>query len=341
MIVRATAPLRLDFAGGGSDCPPYSAEHGGATLNAAIDLRATVTIDLFGRYDPITLHAGNASCVLPRSRDDGIISKGALRLLEAAVKRFDLDVGCKITVEVGAPPGSGLGASSATMVAAVAGLMCARGQPFVAADVAYAAHELERNVLGDEGGWQDEFAAALGGANFLRIRDPKVTAEALPADSRILRDAEGSLLLVYTGTSRVSSQVIAEIQRRYIQDPAAVLPLFDGLKLAAERQRQAYIAGDIEAFYGFMAHTWQCFRQLHPAVADPAYDAFFLEASLAGATSAKCCGAGGGGCMMCCCPGGTFSNVRSRLSGMGGTTIPFHFTEEGVRAVRVQCPMRG
>ena len=168
-MVRAKAPLRVSFCGGGTDVPPYPKMRGGLVLCSSIDRYAYTT--LIPRLDDeISIESLDYSTVSHGSIDQPFEYDGNLDLAKAVVNRIHSQPrGMKLFLHSDAPPGSGLGSSSAVVVALVAAL--ARHQ-----DVAMSCHELaelawqvERLDMAIEGGLQDQYAAAFGGFNMLEF----------------------------------------------------------------------------------------------------------------------------------------------------------------------------
>ena len=85
--IRARAPLRISFAGGGTDVPPFPAEEGGCVLSATIDRFA------YGSLNPredrrVTIESVDFKTSADMSLDEEIFNDGHLDLIKAAVKRF-------------------------------------------------------------------------------------------------------------------------------------------------------------------------------------------------------------------------------------------------------------
>src|SRR5437016_11350879 len=105
----ATAPMRLDFAGGWTDVPPFSAREGGVVVNGAIGLRAHVELRLGGKL--LRLVSEELGETLECANSGGLVPHGKLPLLTAALRRFPVLGGFTLTTRCDAPPGSGLGSS--------------------------------------------------------------------------------------------------------------------------------------------------------------------------------------------------------------------------------------
>ena len=169
MIV-ARAPLRVSFGGGGTDLPAYYLRHRGMVVSAAITRYCYVMVD---RPDDggVSVNSGDyrAWSTVARPEPPDTAPDGPLALPMAALGLFDGDVvrreGARMFLSSEAPPGSGLGSSSAMAVALVRALATYTGHAMDEAEVADAACHLEIDVLGAPIGKQDQYASAYGGIN--------------------------------------------------------------------------------------------------------------------------------------------------------------------------------
>src|SRR6266540_3336233 len=209
----AAAPLRLDFAGGWTDVPPFSAREGGVVVNAAISLRTHVTLTLGGKL--LRLVAEDLGETLECANAGGLVLDGKLDLLKAALRMFPVLGGFTLTTRSEAPPGSGLGSSGALDVALVAALARARAERLDARDLADQAWRVEAVEAGVPGGRQDQYAAALGGVHRLSFRDPDVGVEPLTLDPAFAAALERQTLICYTNKSRVSGATISRVMGAY------------------------------------------------------------------------------------------------------------------------------
>src|ERR1700722_19465576 len=218
--IRARAPLRLGLAGGGTDLSPYCDECGGAILNATIGRYA---------YAHLTLRDDNKLCFSAHDvKQQDIIPLAAelsldcgLLLHRAVFNRITRDFlrgrihALNVSSAVDAPAGSGLGGSSALVVALIEAYRVAFQLPLGRYDVARLAYEIERIDLGLAGGRQDHYAAAFGGVNFIEfLANDRVIVNPLRIGRGYSNELETSLVICFTGVSRRSDTIIAEQQRR-------------------------------------------------------------------------------------------------------------------------------
>ena len=217
MIIRSKAPLRLGFAGGGSDVSPYSDLYGGLILNATINLYAYCTIEETDD-STVTLVATDLGQSASYPLSDSLPLDGTLDLHKGVFNRVAKDFGinpkaCRITTYSDAPAGSGLGSSSTMVVCILKAFVEWFNLPMGDYEIARLAYQIERVDLGLSGGKQDQYAAAFGGFNFMEfLPDGNVIVNPLRVKRWIVDELESSIVLYYTGASRSSAAIIEELK---------------------------------------------------------------------------------------------------------------------------------
>jgi D-glycero-alpha-D-manno-heptose-7-phosphate kinase len=325
---RSAAPVRLDFAGGWTDVPPFSAREGGAVVNATIGLAAHVELKLGGTS--IRLVSEDLGQELECANSGGLVPNGRLDLLKAALRMFPVQSACTLTTRSDAPPGSGLGSSGALDVALVAALARARGEQLSGRELAEQAWYLEVVEAKIPGGKQDQFAAALGGFHRLSFRDPDVGIEPITLDPACAAALERQTVLCYTGRSRVSGATIARVMAAYERGDGPVTGALRALKDVADAMAEALRAGDLARVAGLLSQNWKHQQALDPEMRTP--EMARLERGLgdAGALGGKAAGAGAGGTMFFITrddPGPAIAAAREA----GATVLPVRWVRDGVR----------
>ena len=208
--LRSRAPLRLGLAGGGTDLSSYSESHGGAVLNATIDRYAYAHMT-FLNADYLRFRASDLGLSEELKLQAKFSTNEGLALHRAVYNRMVCEyLGGKtpsvdVSTTVDAPAGSGLGFSSALVVALVEAYRVAFSLPLGRYDVARVAYEIERVDLGLAGGKQDHYAAAFGGVNFMEfLANDRVIVNPLRVSRSALNELEAALVICFTGQSRRS-----------------------------------------------------------------------------------------------------------------------------------------
>jgi D-glycero-alpha-D-manno-heptose-7-phosphate kinase len=333
--VRARAPLRLGLAGGGTDLSPYCDEYGGAVLNATIDRFA------YAHVSPNTLGK-----VVFRARDvdeedalepvaDMPIHQGLIlhRAVYARVmKNFCGCVAIPVTLSttIDVPVGSGLGASSALVVALIEAFRSALRLPLGQYDVARLAFEIERIDLGLAGGRQDQYAAAFGGLNYMEfLPQDRVIVNPLRIRRDYLNEFESSLVIGFTGQSRRSDKIIKEQVSGLASLNAETIANMLALKRDATEMKIALLGGNIRKVAEILGHSWAAKKRTATGVSNEKVEEMYDVAMKAGAWAGKVSGAGGGGFLMLMTdPENRYRLIRE-LNAVGGRASAAKLTFEG------------
>jgi D-glycero-alpha-D-manno-heptose-7-phosphate kinase len=230
-----------------------------------------------------------------------------------------------------APPGSGLGASSALIVGLIGVLRGYHGLSLTDYQTADLAWQVERLDLGLRGGLQDHYSATFGGFNFIEFHGDGVVVNPLRIPASTLNELESNLLLCFTGATRAGDEIIEDQTARYrASEPESV----EGLRMqkeVARSMKRALLLGRLEEFGELLGVAWEQKKRMSPRIATPIIDEAYAEARAHGALGGKVTGAGGGGFMLFYCPPGARHGVAARLEQMGLTETEFAFDEQGLR----------
>ena len=331
--IEATAPLRISFVGGGTDFPHWYHEHGGAVVSATID--HVVRVRLTRRDDRVVeVRSLDLDQLVAYHLDEGPVYDGALDLVKAAIADIGAADGVTVEIRSEAPPGSGLGGSSALVTAVVAALAMLGDRTMDAGTLAHTAYRIEREDLGISGGWQDQFATAFGGCNLLEFSRDGVHLETVGDAARLARLADG-LLLCYTGGVRRNVGLIDRQIALHAEGREETTLGMKRLQELAYAMRDVIERADLPALGALLHEAFLAKQQMNPHIAeDTPIEAMLTAARAAGAFGGKVCGAGGGGYLLLAAPPEAHAKIRAALEGLGGQFAPFAFRADGVRATR-------
>jgi D-glycero-alpha-D-manno-heptose-7-phosphate kinase len=316
VTVTASAPTRVDLAGGTLDIWPLYLFHPGAqTLNAAIDLRAHARVEARGdeAIALVSEDLGVASGPLPF---DALPRESSLPLLAKLVHAFGAR-GLTLTTRSDAPAGAGIAGSSALNIAVASALARWCGQTLTDDALLEIAKNVEAQVIRVPTGLQDYRPALYGGVAALELAVDGVHRVALPVPAAALTER---LVVCYTGAPRDSGINNWDITKRRIDGDPHVIRCFDAIVTATRAMRLALERGDWATAGAHLAEEWDIRKQLAPGVTTPHVDALLEGAVQAGAWAGKVCGAGGGGCVSALAPAGRTDAVR-RVWEQGGARV--------------------
>ncbi|MDH0898971.1 dehydrogenase [Comamonas aquatica] len=333
--IRARAPLRLGFAGGGTDVSPYLDEYGGAVLNATINKYAYATIEK--SYDFVKFKASDINaewsgtpCHTLQSTPETLLHAG---VYNSFTKKFLKSApSVSVTTHSEAPPGSGLGSSSAMVVALIKAFSAYFNIPLGTYDIADLAYEIERIDLKLSGGSQDQYAATFGGFNFMEFSKNKVIVNPLRINRNFISELEASLVLFYTGVSRESASLI-DIQKNNVEkQKKSTLDALHSVKNIALEMKEAILKEDLTKFANCLNSSWLSKKNVAQGISNSHLDQILLRALKAGATAGKVSGAGGGGFIMFLVDPTVRSQVINELNLMDGSVMSASFVKYGAEA---------
>lgn len=333
-IIRARAPLRISFAGGGTDVAPYADERGGHVLNATLNRYAYVTIAPHDGVHVTLRSLDYGDEVSYHIEDEVPPFDYQMDLAKGVIKRLGVDrlkKGFTLFTHADCPPGSGLGASSTLMVALIGAFDRWLELGLGRYEIARLAFEIEREDLGIQGGKQDQYAAAFGGFNFIEFADGDALVHPLRLPPEWRSELEYALVLAYTGKSRFSSDIIADQIDNYQQRRSSPLEAMDATKAIALDMKQALLKGDLRRMGHLLDEAWRIKKQMSTKISNPAIDGLYASACAAGALGGKISGAGGGGFMFFFADFDKRHGVIEALTKHGAEVVHFGFTETGLQ----------
>ena len=339
-IYKARAPMRIGFFGGGTDVSPYAETHGGKVLNCTINL-----------YVRCMLTASSEPGLTIRSLDLQEVSKlvsgreweGKLPLPQAVLAamphlppNFTPErPGYRLTMFSDAPPGSGLGSSSALVVSMLKLLYNAAGQSFDPHTLAELAYRIERVDLGIPGGRQDQYAAVFGGMCVYHFGQDRVIVEPVITDPTAMLELESCLIIGYIGDRQLlRHHLMADQVERLVQGDT--LRYHDETKAFVDQATRLLREQRIADFGRLLHDAWEVKKAFSPYIAPPIVDEVYALARQHGAWGGKITGAGGGGFMVFACPFDRRLALERVLGEAGVHMRPFSFVTTGVQSWTVE-----
>jgi D-glycero-alpha-D-manno-heptose-7-phosphate kinase len=291
-MIISRAPVRISFFGGGTDYPEYFLKEGGAVLATAIDKYSYVTASPFlSHLFDYSIRVSYRKVELAKS-----VSEIEHSVFRECLKLCGLEKDIELHNVADLPAFTGLGSSSTFTVSLLHALHCFKGEFLKPQELAYEAIYLERHLLKENVGCQDQVMAAWGGFNLVEFRterDIAVTRVSLSPQRRA--EFEQHLSLVFTGITRKASDVVAKQLRRVDENTKLLRAMramvYEGCDiLTGER--------DLREFGELLHQAWLTKRSLDGGVSNPEIDDIYQRGLEAGAWGGKLLGAGGGGFML-------------------------------------------
>lgn len=333
MVYRSKAPLRISFAGGGTDVPPYPQEYGGVVLSATINKYAFGTL-AFSSDKSLTVESLDYDIVAKYHTARDLAFDGNLDLVKAVIRRLmhdPLETGLRLFLHSDAPPGSGLGSSSTLIVALIGLFQQWLRLPLTGYEIAQLACEIERSDLDIKGGMQDQYAATFGGFNFIEFQGPNVVVNPLRIDAGLVNELEYNLLLCYTGSTHLAAHILDRQIESYVQKRPDVLAALHRLKEITIQMKNYLLLGRLDDWGALLDEEWQNKKKLDTEISNWHIEEMYSAARSAGALGGKLAGAGAGGYLVLYCEFDHKHRVAERLEHMGGQVVEFGFEPRGLQ----------
>lgn len=339
-IIRARAPLRLGFAGGGTDVSPFSDIYGGAVLNATIDRYAYATIQNLNN-GVVEFYAQDKNIIESYNEKNLETLNPQLKLHYEIYKYFILKFNdgrfkpLRLSTFCDAPPGSGLGSSSTLVVSIIKAfnnLFNVTANDYEIAELAY---YLERVKCNLEGGRQDQYSSVFGGFNFMEFNKNSSLITPLRLAPQTICELEASLILVFTGLSRESAEIIHDQSKNALTADSVEAEAMRKIKVEAYHMRDAILKSDYQAFVDSIHSGWNNKKLTSRLVTNPKIETVYNTALQNGALAGKVSGAGGGGFMWFYIPSEKRISIISALTSLGCNVSNCHFVERGAQSWRV------
>ena len=329
-MLSASAPARVDLAGGTLDLWPLHVLHPGTnTVNVAIGLFASCRVRRGGEGFRVRAMDGAFDRSAPAAA--GLLDEPRTALVGSILEALEISPPLEVELATDVPFGSGIGGSSALTVALLGALERLSPRDLSGVDRVDFVRDVETRVLGKPAGVQDYYPALAGGLHTIAFRPGATRARRADVDPR----AWGRRMTLFdTGASHSSGMNNWEILRSRLEGDARVARELESVRLAAEAMAAAASAMDFAAMGAALAAEWSARRRLAPVVSTPLIERAIDAAREAGAWGGKACGAGGGGFVVFLSPEEATPRVRTALGGLGeGRIVDAPVVSRGLEVV--------
>ncbi len=322
MIITKT-PFRMSFFGGGTDLPAFFNEHGGAVISTTFDKFCYVNV----RHMP-PFHPYISELVHNRFERVNNIEEIEHPLIRECMRLHDIHE-IRLTYEGDLPARTGLGTSSTFAVGMLNAFCALKGKMMSRRALAEEAIRVERDILKEHGGWQDQVAAAYGGLNRIDFHDNDFSVHPIIIHPDRKKELDGNLLLFYTGVQRFSSDIQTDTFAKPADKTQQLLDLFalvdEAENILTDKNRS------LNEFGKLLDQTWKLKRGTGSKVSNSSIDALYDKAINAGALGGKLLGAGGGGFLLFYCEKDKQPALIQTLEQL--MIVPFNFENDGAQVL--------
>lgn len=324
MIICQT-PLRVSFFGGGTDFPEFFEDSGGAVLATAIDKSIYHAITQFhSRLFDYSIRVAYRKVECVNELDE--LQHAPCREI---LRHFGVTKDVEVSLTADLPSLTGLGSSSSFTVGMLNAISAYKGQFMPTAALAALAIKMERDVLEETVGFQDQITAAFGGLNVIEFSGKdRFQVSRVAISKEKLAELDASLMMFFTGITRRASDVErAKIENMTRKEVA----LKRMLGHVSEAHDVLTSNAPLSKFGALLDKTWKEKRSLDASVSNATIDDMYERATTAGALGGKLLGAGGGGFLLVFAPPERQAKVRKALSKY--FEVPFSINAAGSRII--------
>ncbi len=328
------SPVRISFAGGGTDLPAYYEQFGGAVLSTTIN---KYFYTILGQRADNRIQVISSDLRVFETWEDiaGMKLEGSeLEIPFAVLKELSAHVSVDLFLASEIPPGTGLGSSASVCVNILKTLTSYLDQPLSKYELAERAFRIARNVLARHVGKQDEYASAFGGLNFITFgRDGSTDVEPIKIESGLMQNFQANLMLFFTGAAHHSWTILEEQEKLTKAHGGEAVEALHEVRSLAYRMRDALQRGDLAVVGLLMDEAWQAKKRVSTKISNPRIDHLYEVARRHGAMGGKITGAGGGGFLLLYADPDNQPGVRKALAAESIQEMAFAFDFQGAQVI--------
>lgn len=327
------SPVRISFAGGGTDIRDYYSQNGGMVISAAINKYFYVIVT--PREDSLIqlISADYQTMASVEDHETVDLLDGPLGLPKAVLRHLNVRSGLNIFLASEIPPGTGLGSSGAVAVALLNTLAPFNGGVRPKQEIAENAYYIETEILNMPIGKQDQYASAFGGLNTIHFSEKGVSVEPLRMAPEAMTRFEKRIMLFFTGSTRDSASILRRQKAQTGRSDSKTMEALDNIKRLAMEVKETLEAGDLDHFGDLLHESWENKKRIVPEISNERIDKAYELARANGARGGKITGAGGGGFLMIYADEESQPKVRRALEAEGLQSMSFSFDFEGATIV--------
>jgi len=322
--ITCRVPLRISFAGGGTDVEPFVSEHGSTVVATTINLFVESKLRP-NTGQGVRIHSIDTKkqFYIKEGQHDSTLLDS---ILTACLTKIPLQERTGFTLEVYSPvpARSGLGASSAIILSVLGALYSHFNISFNTLTIAIDAYEIERNLLKIPGGCQDQHVCAIGGIKRFEFSNYKnILVNDLILSENFAKHFEDCTLLVWTGISRNSDLVIVDIERQNIQALKKQKDLVEDVIDFISKENFVSLGRTLN-------RAWELKRSVTDLISNPKIDYIYELGLRNGALGGKLLGAGGGGFFLFIAEPEQIQNLKSVFQSEELLVYPFKISKSGI-----------
>ena len=336
-VIRARAPVRVSFVGGGTDMSYYFKNRTGYVLSSTINKYCYASVRVYPDRN-IKLISKDYHEQIEVENINQLSDGNSLDLVQACVKLMEPNFGFELETYSEIEPGTGLGGSSAIAAAVIGALNHFRNEnhldKYHLADLAYQAERIE---IGVAGGWQDQYATVFGGLNLIEFRHDEIIVFPLRIPDDVFLELHFNLLLFRFGETRKSGDIASDQQKEFNKSHHFLEQQYEQLSQLTLKMKDALLKGSLKEFGSQLHYGWEIKKKFSFKISNSFIDDLYNTARQAGAIGGKVLGAGEGGYMLIYCDPSFQPFVIDALQSKGVHLENFDFVDSGLKTWVTKC----
>lgn len=327
-------PVRISFAGGGTDMPEYYERFGGGVISTNINKFTYLVINP-RTDDSFQAFSSDFEMHHKKTSYDSLEPKYGTEIATSVVKFFKYRIGGDHLICSDVPPGSGLGASSTLTVNCINTFTSLLKKKLSKQQMAETAFYIEREILKHPIGKQDDYIAAFGGFNYIKFEKNNIKVIPLNIKKSTLHELERNLLLFFVGDTRKSSIVLSKQLENIKQENKETIDSLHRAKSLVNEFHDKLKSSDLVSIGELLHKGWLAKKRFAKGVTNDKIDRIYDSAMKCGAVGGKLTGAGAGGHLLLYCQRSKQERVIKKMKSLGLTLIPFNFHTSGPKVLNL------
>jgi len=328
------SPMRISFAGGGTDMPEYYEKYGGCVVSTTIDLFTYLVFNSRNNESIQAFASDFESQQGPKKFADLELHNGT-EIAISAVKLLKFKKGGDYLISSNVKPGSGLGGSSSLTVNCVKTITTLQNKNLSNTEIAETAFHIERDILNHPIGKQDDYIAAFGGFNFINFSSKKTEVMPINLSSSSFNELQENLLLFNTGATRKSSDVLKNQLSSIQNQNTSTLNSIHKAKELAEELHDSLKNSNLQNFAEILNKGWEAKKKFTNGVSNERINKIYESAISNGATGGKITGAGGGGHILLYCEKNKQTLLKEKMKQLDLSFVKFNFHKNGPKVINI------
>ena len=331
-MLLGASPLRLSFAGGGTDLKEYYENFEGSVVSSAIN-HFTYVIVTPRQDNSFQVFSSDFQVHFKPTKYNDLKPERGSELAVTVVKSLDYQDGVNLMCSSEVAPGSGLGASSSLAVNLVKTISTLKKEKMDNEEIAETAYDIGRNRLNWFIGKQDEYVSAFGGFNFIKFKKDKVTVNKISINRNSLLELQKNLLVFYIGPGKNRASILQNQIKQIKENNQETLNALRNAKELSEKMYSSLSQSDITKFGELLDSGWKSKKIFANGATNEHIDQLYNLGMEYGALGGKLTGAGGGGHLLFYCEPSKQKNLVEKIQSKGLKQVQCKFYEYGCQVL--------